>query len=437
MQQSEYNVNKCPLSSVKSMPQRPKILLVEDSRFFSQLVSKALKERLDANVVCATTFAETREALENESPFDMALVDIVLPDSKEGEAIEYILGKKIPSIVFTGFFSDDLRERLLSMQVIDYVIKNTPASLNYLLDLVERLHKNTSVKVMVVDDSKTAREYLKDLLTRYRFDVVTAASGKEALEILDATPGIRAAIIDYHMPEMNGVQLVKSIRNKFDPDTLTIIGLSSAGSHVLSAEFIKHGANDFLTKPFLREEFFHRLMQNVRMLDLVDRLKESASRDFLTGLHNRRFFLDAGANLFAGMKRGQLSLTVAMIDIDHFKQINDTHGHDAGDMVLRHIADILKNHCRQTDCIARFGGEEFAILALNLSKEHEGAFFNKLRLDIKERPLTYGAKKIAVEISVGVCSKPLDTLENMLIEADRALYAAKEAGRDRVEIVNS
>jgi diguanylate cyclase (GGDEF)-like protein len=157
----------------------------------------------------------------------------------------------------------------------------------------------------------------------------------------------------------------------------------------------------------------------------------------LTGLHNRRFFLDAGANLFAGMKRGQLSLTVAMIDIDHFKQINDTHGHDAGDMVLRHVGNILLGLCRQTDCVARYGGEEFALLAVNLPKEHEAAFFNKLREEIVSRPLVYGAKKIGIEISIGVCSSPCDTLEQMLDQADKALYAAKGAGRNRVEIAVS
>jgi len=413
----------------------PKILIVEDSTFFALMVKQGVEERIGAEALIVNSMADAKRAVEeSDRPFFLSLVDVILPDCSEGEVAELMADYNISCIVFSGIYSDDLRERLLSHKAIDYVVKDSPNSLSYLLDLVDRLYRNQRMRVLIVDDSRIARQYTRDLLESYRFQVLEAVDGREGIAMVEADPEIRLVITDQHMPEMDGVEMVRQLRGSFDADRLAIIGVSSSGSHALSAKFIKYGANDFLVKPFLREEFFCRVVQNVKMLELVDNLKEAATRDFLTGLNNRRFFYDAGGNMFSSMLRGQIELIAAMIDVDFFKKVNDTYGHDGGDVVLQRVAQILRAHCRKTDVVARFGGEEFAILAVNMDHLAIERFFEKLRADIEASIITVGEKSLHVTISIGVCAVPLDSLDAMLEQADQMLYRAKGSGRNRVEV---
>ena len=413
-----------------------RILIVEDSKFFIQLVTKAIAETIRAETVVATSLAEARKIIaEAAKPFDLALTDILLADDEKGEAVSLVLDHAIPCIVFTAVFSEDLRERLLARNVIDYVVKNSPSSLDYLMSLVTRLHRNRLTKVMVVDDSKTTRNYLRDLLIAYQFKVIEAEDGETALALLKSTPNIRLVITDYHMPGMDGVEMVRRMRATHDQERLCIIGLSSGGGSALSAQFIKMGANDFINMPFLREEFFCRIMQNVRMLDMMDRLTDMATKDVLTGIHNRRFFFDAGDALFASAKREQVTLTAAMLDVDFFKKVNDTYGHDAGDAVLKKVASVIRKKCRQTDLVARFGGEEFAVLAVNMDEAASKAFFESLRQAVESEKITHKGKTIQVTVSIGVCQGAGDSLSGMIKSADEMLYKAKRAGRNRVDIL--
>lgn len=410
------------------------VLVIEDSKFFSQLVCKAVAERTGLNVVAATTFAEARAAVESgETPFDLALCDIVLPDSQDGESVEYICNKDIPCIVFTSVYSEDLREHLFTKNIIDFVIKDTPASLDYLLNLVERLQLNTHVKVLVVDDSRVSRRYVRELLELYRFEVIEAAGGVDALAAATSDPDIRMVITDYHMPDMDGVTLTRKIRAERARDDLAIIGFSAGGGNALSAQFLKNGANDYIIKPFLREEFLWRVTQNIQSLEMMQHLKDVATTDALTGMHNRRFFFDSGETMFASAKRGQVDLTLAMLDIDFFKKVNDTYGHDAGDAVLKQVAATLKQESRSTDIVARLGGEEFAVLAVNLGEQNVPAFVEKLRAAIEALEVVHNGIHIPITASFGVSCEAGENLDDMLKTADDLLYAAKTNGRNRAE----
>jgi diguanylate cyclase (GGDEF)-like protein len=417
------------------MDAKTRVLVVEDSKFFSHLVYNAVNERIGAEVTTAFTFAETREAVEQAKiPFNLALVDIDLPDAHNGEAVDWLAQQDIPCIVFTGMFSEDLRERLLSQKVIDYVVKDTPSSLDHLMGLVERLHRNREYKILIVDDSKPTREYIGDLLRSYQFQVEEAINGKQGLAKLESTPDIRMVITDFYMPEMDGVEMVKRMRLTHHQDRLAIIGVSSAGGSALSARFIKNGANDFINKPFLREEFFCRVTQNIRMIDMIERLTDMATKDALTCIHNRRFFFDAGEMLVASAQRNQLTLTTAMIDMDFFKTINDTQGHDVGDLVLKRIASLIRCMSRQTDIVARIGGEEFALLAVNMDQNSVPVFFERLRSAIESEDIFFHGKRVSVTASIGVFHGEEGDLAAMMRRADRMLYKAKVNGRNRVEI---
>jgi len=417
------------------MQDATRILIVDDSKFFTSIVKKAISERIDAEIVTAETLAAARRIVESTpNGFHLALADILLPDSKEGEAAEFLMQKRIPTIVFTSFYSEDLRKMILDWNVMDYVIKDTPSSLSYLVDIVERVHRNRETRILVADESESSRMHVRGLLMGYQCQVIEAANAKEALELLRKND-IRLVIADYELPDMNGAQLVQEIRKKYNREQLAIVGISAEGNRsALSAQFIKLGADDFLKKPFLPEEFFCRITHNLRMLDLFSKLKDMGIKDTLTGIHNRRFFFEAGAGLFATAKREQLRLTAAVLDLDFFKDLNEKYGHGASDVVLKGVATLLRKQCRQTDIVARSGLDGFAILAVNLTEDTVGMYFERIRHAIEKQEFNHMDRIIKITASIGVCFGTRDTLEEMMKEADQRLADAKRIGRNRIEM---
>ncbi len=412
-----------------------KILLVEDSKFFRSVVERAIRAAINVEVLTPASRAEA-EAIIAEVGDDLflALLDLELPDATGTEIIDVTRSRNIPTIVFTGTYNELQRDQFDDEHVLDYVLKDSTENLKYLVSIVRRLYRNQGVKVIVADDSRTARKLITNLLEDYNFDVLGAEDGEEALELVNAHPDARMLITDYHMPKMDGFELIKAVRGIRERDQLAIIGVSSAGSSPLSAKFIKFGANDFIIKPFLREEFFCRVTQNMDILDHIMALSEAANTDPLTGLNNRRFFFDVGAKILAAAARGKARPVVAMMDIDHFKAVNDTYGHDVGDEVIKKVAEIITAHTpRQDDLAARIGGEEFAFLLQDIQPKDIRDFFESVRLDIQGATVDLAdGKKLGVTVSIGVCCEPELSLQAMLSDSDKKLYVAKDGGRNMV-----
>jgi len=415
---------------------RPSLLLIEDSKLLVRILGARLERELGIDVVPATSLAQARELLERDpSRFFLALVDLVLPDAPRGEAVNLVTRTGIPAVVLSASFAPHVREAQLGKPgVVDYVPKDSPASIDITIALVDRLRRNSGTTVMVVDDSPMQRARTAALLESHRYTVLRAEHGAHALELLAEDPSVRLVVTDFEMPVMDGFGLVREIRKKRSREQLAVIGVSAHTDRLLSARFLKSGGNDFISKPFLEEEFFCRVTQNVEMLEHVQALHDASVRDFLTGLHNRRFLFDTGEVLFASARRGQIRLSVAMLDIDFFKRINDTHGHDAGDAVLRRVSQILRERFRQTDIVARMGGEEFCVLAVNLGPDNAAGVFEGVRATIEAELIAWGETAIPVTISSGVTCELGDTLAGTLALADALLYKAKSGGRNRVEM---
>ncbi|MBI4913119.1 MAG: diguanylate cyclase [Acidobacteria bacterium] len=411
-----------------------KVLIVEDESLTASLVQRGVEKLLGIPARVAGSFHATKFLLadEGQESFSVALVDLHLPDAPGGEVLDHLLDLGLPCIVFTGEFSDEVREQMIAKEVIDYVVKENASSVDHVVRLIGRIHKNQGIKVLVVDDSRTARAYLRALLRRHQFQVVEAENGEKALEILDKQRDIFLVITDYQMPGMNGFELTKRIREKFDMNRLAIIGLSALGNNLLSARFLKNGANDFINKPFLHEEFYCRVTQNVVLMETIHELEEASVRDALTGLHNRRYFDEASRQFFASMQRGQMDIVVGMADLDFFKRINDTHGHDAGDLVLKGVAKIMSECVRETDILARTGGEEFCVLLVNTAPGGAAAFFERVRAAIEAAEFLFEGEVLKVTASFGVCTQPQPSLSAMVSVADGLLYKAKSQGRNTV-----
>jgi len=423
------------------------LLLVEDNESIGSLTSKTMEAELGMPVTWVTTLADTVRILEDSDPenFFAAILDFVLPDAPHGQIIDLVVKQGIPSIVFTASLSDDIREYVWARKVVDYILKDDSSSLDYLVSALKKLISNTQTKILIVDDASFFRKVISELLYIHRYKIIAATSGEEALRALDMHHDIKLVITDYIMPGMDGCELCKKIRDTHKKEDLAIIGISTEGNAAMAARFIKSGANDFIVKQsFILEEFYCRISQCIETIDLIHLTKEAAIKDFLTGLHNRRYFFDQGQNLFDASLEKRIPLACAMLDIDHFKQINDTHGHDVGDQVLIQLSQVLQKFCSQKEIVARLGGEEFCILSLldpkdqgnkqtnapaTVAMERFGALCQRIaamEIDIKAS----GPLKITVSIGVGF-NESLE-FDGMLKQADERLYLAKTSGRNQV-----
>ncbi len=407
-----------------------KILLIEDSMMISRALSANIRKELNVEVDSAYTLADAKARLAESHEYFAALVDLTLPDAPDGEALDEVLQWHIPAIVMTASFSEEKRDELLERGLVDYIIKDSKTSFNYVVSLLRRLYLNQFISVLVVEDSFTGMQFVTRQLRRWLLTVHEAADGAEALAILNKHPEIRMILADYHMPVMNGMELVKALREKKDKEELAIIGISAINEKSLSARFIKYGANDFLTKPFAPEELQCRINHNLETLELLAKLRETTYRDYLTQLFNRRYLFEKAEKQFRAAKSAGHPITMGVMDIDHFKRINDAHGHHAGDTVLRTISALFSEHF--PDCITfRLGGEEFGLIMLNIPFEVALTRIEQFRQDLKDTPMDLG-HPVYVTASFGVTDELTDQLDEMLQAADRLLYLAKQQGRDRI-----
>lgn len=410
-----------------------KILVVEDSPIVTKIIRHMVKQQPALEAVYACNMAQAQEMLmELGGSLFAALADLNLPDAPDGEVVDLLLKHRIPTIVLTGSFDEQRREAILAKGVVDYVVKEGRYSYEYAVSLINRIANNQSMAVLVVDDSDTARGHIVNLLRQQLFEVVEASNGVEAIKVLLSRDDIRLLITDYNMPQMDGVELIKNLRYKYEKSDLIIIGLSGEGASSLSAKFIKNGANDFLKKPFNHEEFNCRVRHNVEALEWVQQIQDLAYSDYLTGCWNRHYFFEHAEPLYQAAKEQQRPLAVAVIDLDRFKQVNDTYGHNIGDRALVTVANKLTEALGRF-LVARTGGEEFAVLMPGLDNDQAQSLISQVRQIVGNIPIEVGGDEtLYVSFSAGVTNQLCDSLDAQLAHADKYLYRAKQAGRDIV-----
>lgn len=411
------------------------VLVIEDQTSLANMLTSVMHERIGCEVQAANTLASAVTMLRAyPGHFSVAICDLHLPDAEFNEIIDTVRSHNVSVVAMTSKFSADFRDVILKKDVVDYVLKDGMNALSYMTDLVHRLYKNSSLKALIVDDSAGSRSLLKRNLQLQNLNTLVAEDGKHGLAILMANPDISLILTDYEMPGMNGVKFCNEVRKQFSKEQISIIGMSGVAKNQLSAEFLKSGANDFIVKPFSYEELLCRVNQNLDMLDLIRDNHIAASRDFLTGLFNRRHFFQYGQKIVTQFRNRQSSLAVAMIDIDHFKQINDHYGHDVGDVALIQIAQALQLHFNN-DGLARLGGEEFVVLLPDSDQTKVKKQLEAFRIYQEKHPLlTLDGKVMPLEVSIGCASLSTETanLTLLLQHADQKLYTAKNQGRNRV-----
>ncbi|MBB5203577.1 diguanylate cyclase (GGDEF)-like protein [Inhella inkyongensis] len=415
----------------QSTPLTQPVLLIEDQHAVANWARQVLSRHAGCRVDWAATLAQARQLLEQaEQPYFIAVADLLLPDAEADAVLDLLRQHGLQAVAVTADYDPALRATLLKRGLVDYVLKDNSHVYHYVSGLIQRLWRNRQQAVLVVDDAASVRGLVVSWLTRLGLCVHQVADGQEALAWMARDPAIRLVLTDRHMPGMDGFALVKELRRQRGRDRLAIIGFSASEAHDLSARFLKLGANDFLVKPFSYEELCARVHQNLDMLDTLEALRELASRDSLTGLFNRRHFFAEGRALSERpAPAGQMHLVV-MLDVDHFKQVNDRHGHAAGDAVLRQLGALLTARFADGLC-ARLGGEEFALL-LTGAPSTLLERLEALRLEFAALSQGAGGEPFQCSFSGGVVGSQSAPLEDLLRQADQRLYEAKQAGRNRI-----
>jgi diguanylate cyclase (GGDEF)-like protein len=410
-----------------------KFLLVEDS----QIVIKIIKHINDSNTRfqydIATSFAEAKALIEKNGAesYLVAIVDLNLPDAPNGEVVDYTLAQRMPTIVLTGNYDEEKREQMLQKNIVDYIVKESRFSYEYVMKLINRLHKNQNIKILVADDSKVSRNYVKNLLKTHLYQVITADDGDTALDIINSDPDIKLLITDYNMPRMNGFDLVKNIRREVSKNDLVIIGLSGEGDGKLTAKFIKNGANDFLSKPFSHEEFYCRLMHNIESIEYLQTMKHMAYHDYVTGLPNKlKFFEQGGLELEKAQKAGA-HVSLALISIDQLHSIQDQYGLNAPDITIKSLSELVPKAFGRFH-YGRISDSDIAVLMIGLTLEQAAKLTEGFRVIIEDHIVIYDELNFNFTISAGITSSQNQSLIELLKNADNRLYTARDSGENQV-----
>jgi len=409
-----------------------RILVVEDNKTLAKLISKKIASALNFEVDVAYTMSEAKLFIKRYKYF-LTLLDINLPDAPNGEIVDYVLSKGQKVIILSANIDKDFRQKMLKKNIIDYVNKGGVNDINYIIQTIQRLQKNRDHTVLVVDDSMVFRKTMQTMLENMFFKVISVAHGEEAMGILYSTKTISLVITDYQMPVMDGLELTYEIRKEHTKTDLCIIAISSNGDEEVNALFLKHGANDYITKPFSKEEFSCRINNSIEALENIQLVTNHVNRDFLTGLYNRRYFFNVMGEYEEDTKESGEKFAVAMLDIDHFKNINDTYGHDVGDKVIIALSEILRSSTNHRDIVSRFGGEEFCIVLKNINRYSALDILNRIREEVEQQEYKVDKDNfIKFTISIGATMYNEENLEETINQADLMLHNAKNGGRNQV-----
>jgi len=412
-----------------------KILLIEDNPQLLKNKIEELRNNFTYSIDTVENFSQLQEYLSiNKDNVFIALLDYFLEGAMEGQGVDLLLEHKIPTIVYTQEYSTEIREILVDKCVFEYLIKKPNSDLLYSTRLIERVYKNNFIKALIVDGSESFRNKLAENLQQFGLGSLQSSDAKTTLELLKTHSDIQLVLIDLDISgDIQGVELVEAIREQFPSTTLGVLGMTPHGyNSQLSIEFLKKGANDFITKPFVKEQLNLRIMQVLEMLDTIQEKNIEATIDPLTQLKNLRALEGESKALIQSALITNSPLSVAMIDIDHFKVVNDTYGHDIGDDVLKLISKVLKSNFRKKDLIVRNGGEEFCIVLDDLTLEKAIYIFEKLIRKIESTPYEKDGVVINITVSIGLFHGIKNDIKSMLSLADKKLYVAKANGRNQL-----
>lgn len=293
------------------------------------------------------------------------------------------------------------------------------------------------MRVLIADDDALSRRVLEDALHKWGYEVLVTKDGDEAWACMQKEDAPNLVVLDWVMPGMDGIDMCRKLRERNAGHYCYIVLLTSKASREDIIKGLESGADDYIIKPFNQEELRYRMKIGQRIVELEQRILNLARIDDLTGLLNRRAFMERLQNEFERVYRKQQDMSLVILDLDHFKNVNDSFGHQAGDLVLQETARCLTTACRSYDLIGRYGGEEYIMCLPETNTQQAVLATERIRAAIasKKTLIPEKMKYVSVTASFGVSTlnrnRP-ESLDALINRADSALYRAKENGRNRI-----
>lgn len=301
-------------------------------------------------------------------------------------------------------------------------------------------HEKEKIKILVAEDGFVSRVMLVSAIKKWGYEPIEVSDGKSALEILQNESPPLLAILDWVMPEMDGIDVVRALRKNREEVPTYIIMLTTKTEKEDVIAGLEAGADDYIRKPFDADELWARIRVGLRTASLQKDLMETRKaleyeviHDPLTGCLNRRGILERLNEELERSQRTGEQFCVAMCDLDHFKKVNDTYGHQTGDDILKGFINIVRSQLRPYDQIGRLGGEEFLIIIPNITESYAQNTLERLNKTVQETEIITCTEKIKITVSIGgIILKQKIDIDNVIKYVDEALYTAKEKGRNRV-----
>jgi len=296
------------------------------------------------------------------------------------------------------------------------------------------------MQILIAEDDITSRNILGAILRKWGHEPIAVEDGIEAWHIMQKSDAPNLVVLDWEMPGMDGIEVCRKIREQQTSNPPYIVILTAKDEKADIVKGLDAGANDYISKPYDNEELLARIRVGQRMVELQtellaakDALAHEAMHDSLTGAMNRRAILKCLAKELERAKRKNSKLSIGLFDIDYFKKVNDTYGHQVGDEMLCGFVTTVQKGLRGYDLVGRYGGEEFLVVAPDSTGSPAEGLYERLRVHVANFRTKNLSGEISITVSIGVaCSDDSATIDTMLATADAALYRAKDQGRNMV-----
>lgn len=424
---------------------RKKILIVEPSKLFQQLLEQMLAIQGLTAIFCNT--AKEAQQLAKKHEFSLVIIAMHLTQTNGielAQQLRFVLKPSAVILLLVSTSNKQLIKQAIKSGVTEVIERQHLEELNIYLDSIVKLkqqEENKTIHILNVEDSIPMAQLTKKFLTDSGFTVSTVRSAEESIPMI-ISDNIDVLICDILLDgKMNGIALIRYIRQLDEPyNQIPILAVSGLNNSDQRIEALRQGANDFLAKPINLTELEIRVRNVVRshrlfkaLLDKEAKLQQLAITDPLTKLYNRHYLHDIGFKALSEAKRHQHAISLIIIDIDHFKAINDNYGHELGDSILKQVGQLLRTSCRHEDFAIRFGGEEFLLVMPFSSPDDAIKKAEQIRLQINELQ----PENINISASFGVAGYQAEQATHadfkaLFQAADDAVYQAKQSGRNRV-----
>ena len=412
-----------------------RVIIAEQEQAIRDALVDRVEKSLGVTADAVNTAAAVRKLTQQHSgEYVLAVVDTRLPDAPNGEVLDSLIENSIPTIAISSKVTDEIANRLLDKHIIDCVLKRTDEDTELLADIVQQTLCNPQRKILYFSTDDFARKKVRQLLDIHRYTIIDVRNKADIRRQLNEHPDISLVIMDQSTLQFNIIDTISGLRQHYRREDLAIATICDQDDQQLGAKLLRAGASDVIRQPMPTDEFYYRIKHCVESIERVREIKYSATRDSLTGTYNRDYLFDVGEKLYASATRGDIKLTLAMIEIDNFESITTQHGPHASNLVLETLAPLLSDELRQNDVLARYDASTFVCLISNVGEHNAIMVCERLRQLVTKNNIENQSGNLTISCSVGATTNTGDSFLDMIANANQSLQSAVDKGKNCVVV---